>query len=1001
MSSGHTSEKFRTLFDSAGDAIFIHDLGGKTILAANRKACEYLGYGLEELLALKPGDIDTPEQRMHMTDRIARLLKRGGGITFETVHRRKDGTPVAVEVSASVTEWEGEKAVMSIARVVTHRKRAENILLAAALEWQTTFDSVKDVIFLLDQEFKILRCNKAASEMFGTNSANMRGKYCWEVVHGSTKPHPECPIVRMKKTKRRETSVIRVGERWLEVTVDPMLDEDGNISGVIHIVNDVTARVKEHKELEDSLKRFKTILENSCDGVLIASIADKRIKYSNPSIRSMLGYGAGELQRMSIRDIHPVDELANVLSEFEALATGRKKTVADIPCLRKDGTIIYADISASKIVFDGIECNAGFFRDVSERRRTQEKLKYSFSLVNATLESTTDGILVVDVGGTFSYFNSKFAKMWNIPEEITQTRDDERALDFVIDQLRDPEEFVKKVRYLYAHPEEDSFDVLYFKDGRIFERYSQPQRIGGRPVGRVWSFRDVTASRKAGDELRRLALIIKNSNELINMATPDGRMIFINEAGGRMLGIEPEKVGDYSIMQVIPPHLQKKVQDEILASLAAGKGWEGDLQYLNLKSGKITDVHAITFPIRDYGNGRLLYFANISIDITERRKMQDRIRHSEKMEAIGQLAGGIAHDFNNQLMGIIGYAEMLASHLEDDTLKGDAENILKAARKAADLTKDLLAFSRRGKYLAGPVNVHNIIGDVVGILSHSVDKRIEIRTDLRAESCIVTGDPSQLQNALLNLGINAKDALPRGGGIVFSTENMDVAGTPLKELHGRPASGRCLVISVSDDGVGMDGNTVKHIFEPFFTTKKPGKGTGMGLPSVYGTVSNHHGSIDVKSEPGKGSTFTIFLPLSETGAGTAQSKTAVRKTVPKGTTILLVDDEEIVRMLVSSLLRSNGYSVHECADGAEAVEFYRKSWKEIGLVVLDMMMPRMNGRDAFMEMLSINKDIRAILMSGFSIDGEAQALLDAGMKAFLQKPFTSSELADAIEKALK
>lgn len=386
-------------------------------------------------------------------------------------------------------------------------------------------------------------------------------------------------------------------------------------------------------------------------------------------------------------------------------------------------------------------------------------------------------------------------------------------------------------------------------------------------------------------------------------------------------------------------------------------------------------------------------------DISELKKMEDKIRQAEKMEAIGQLAGGIAHDFNNQLMGIMGYAEILYNRLEDVNLRNDADNIIRASKRASDLTSNLLAFSRKGKYLSVPVNVHKIIEEVITILQHSIDRRIEVKRVFKASPAMISGDPTQLQNALLNLSLNARDALPNGGEIVFTTENVQMEDVFAREDWGKAVKGSYLKICVIDDGVGMDEDMKKHIFEPFYTTKEVGKGTGMGLASVYGMVKSHNGAVNVSSVYGEGTIFSLYFPLIEDDDVQVKSETK-QVSVRKAANVLLAEDEELVRNLVSSMLRTSGHTVVACKDGLEALETYRKSWREIDLVVLDMMMPRMNGRDAFINMRSINKDIKALLISGFSIEGEAQGLLDMGMKAFIQKPFNFTDFSKIVENVL-
>jgi signal transduction histidine kinase/ActR/RegA family two-component response regulator len=378
------------------------------------------------------------------------------------------------------------------------------------------------------------------------------------------------------------------------------------------------------------------------------------------------------------------------------------------------------------------------------------------------------------------------------------------------------------------------------------------------------------------------------------------------------------------------------------------------------------------------------------------REHEERLRQSEKMQAIGQLAGGVAHDFNNQLMGIMGYAELLADHLESASLKRYAEQIIIATNRAADLTKQLLAFSRKGKYLSMPVDTHQIIREVVALLARSIDKRIEIRQELRADPYQVLGDPSHLQNALLNLAVNARDAMPDGGRITFETSIAELKGDATDP---EALPGRYLQIAVSDTGSGMDDATMKRIFEPFFTTKEQGKGTGLGLAAVHGAVKSHRGRIEVRSRPGEGSTFVVSLPLPDQPLVVNGEKPL--PLVRGAARILVVDDEEVCRALATELLQSLGYAVMTCTDGEEAIRIYRQSWREIDLVILDMVMPRMGGCDTYLAMRQVNPALRAILVSGHSMEGMLHPLLDSGVRAFVQKPFSIAVLSRTVAAALK
>ncbi len=382
-------------------------------------------------------------------------------------------------------------------------------------------------------------------------------------------------------------------------------------------------------------------------------------------------------------------------------------------------------------------------------------------------------------------------------------------------------------------------------------------------------------------------------------------------------------------------------------------------------------------------------------DIDDRKRMEEQLRQSEKLQAVGTLAGGVAHDFNNQLTGIIGWTELIQDRIGDDPdLDTATTNILTAAQRASDLTAQLLAFARKGKFESKPVDIHVLINEVTQLLTYTIDKKISIEARLEAESPYTMGDPSQLQNALLNLGVNARDAMLQGGRLVFATRNLDLTGDKEMCRRGEVEPGPYVEISVTDTGEGMDEETLKSIFEPFFTTKKATKGTGLGLAAVYGTVNSHHGCIEVTSTMGAGTTFRVSLPLGP--KPTASSPVEESPRVMGSGRILIIDDEEILIQTVSAILRKDGYDTVACTDSREGVELYGRSPGKFDLVLLDMIMPGMGGPEVFRALRKINPAVAVLLMSGATANHEVQDLADAGASGFLAKPFRPLDLSQAV-----
>ncbi len=386
-----------------------------------------------------------------------------------------------------------------------------------------------------------------------------------------------------------------------------------------------------------------------------------------------------------------------------------------------------------------------------------------------------------------------------------------------------------------------------------------------------------------------------------------------------------------------------------------------------------------------------------ALDITERKQLEERLRHSQKMEAVGQLAGGVAHDFNNQLSGVMGFADLLRAQVgNDETLIRYADNILTGVQRATDLTAKLLAFARKGKYLSVPVDVHQIVFEVASLLSHSIGKNIHIRQALSASPSTTKGDPSQLQSTILNLAINARDAMPDGGELVMATDLVEVDETWAERLVFSIPPGPYIKIDVRDTGVGIPPEIMDRIFEPFFTTKGELKGTGLGLAAVYGTMLNHGGGVTVESSVGHGTTFTLLLPVQIENDGRTDSSASAEADTSLGIDgaphVLVVDDDNSVGRMVAEMLEIIGCHATVCTDGMEAVEFYRRMGGGIDAVLLDLVMPNMNGEAVFHALKKINPQVRVLVSSGYSVDGGAQELLANGASGFIQKPYKIADL---------
>ena len=409
--------------------------------------------------------------------------------------------------------------------------------------------------------------------------------------------------------------------------------------------------------------------------------------------------------------------------------------------------------------------------------------------------------------------------------------------------------------------------------------------------------------------------------------------------------------------------------------------------------------HFVSSPIKD-SDGRVQYVIALSQDITEQRNLQRQLLQSQKMEALGILSGGIAHDFNNILTVVLGFSELLLSGADEhDTAREDLNRIHEAAQKGAELVQRILAFSRKTEINLHPLDLNYEIVQVKRLLARTIPKMIQIELDLSNDLAAVNADPGQIEQVLMNLAVNARDAMPDGGKLTIETKNV-VLDEAFRQMDVGFAPGNYVLLSVSDTGHGMNQEILDHIFEPFYTTKDAGRGTGLGLSMVYGIVKQHGGYVTCCSEPGQGATFKIYLPQIAASEEISGRLGQEALSADGSETILLVDDEEFIRDLGKRVLEQSGYTVLTAPDGKEALDVYGKERKRISLVILDLIMPGMGGNQCLRELLKIDSRARVLLASGGASDGETKETNERGARGFVGKPYNTELMLQTIRQVL-
>ncbi len=641
------------------------------------------------------------------------------------------------------------------------------------------------------------------------------------------------------------------------------------------------------------------------------------------------------------------------------------------------------------------EANRRLSLEVAERNKSKRALKDSEERFRIIFEESKDGIVQVDMENRkFHSANKAFCDM------VQYTLDEIGQLGIMdIHPGEDVpwilDEFDRRAR----RKTEKTMDIpVRRKDGSIFwvDVKSSPVTISGKNFV-LGNFRDVTERRKTMGTLARLGMAVEQTSETIIMADRDGTILYVNPAFERRSGYSREEVIGRSIATLRSGEHDESFYREMWSVIARGEAWTGHI-INRKKDGSLYEEDATISPVRD-SSGNVVNFVAVMRDVTQLQLLEKQLRMSQKMEAVGTLAGGIAHDFNNVLTVILGFGELLKLRIANDPKAvSDVDEILRGAERASVLTRQLLTFARRQAIAPIHLDLNLVVTDLDKLLRKVVSEDIRISTNLAEKVPTIRADQGQVEQVLMNLSLNARDAMPGGGQLLVETREERVDEEYVKQYPYMKV-GRYAVLSVSDTGIGMDEETRNRIFEPFFTTKGPDKGTGLGLAVVYGIMKQHNGFIHVYSEPGKGTTFRIYFPAVDVPP---DSKVVVAREVFRGgsETILLAEDNESVRHLAEQTLITHGYRVLTACDGEEAVDIFRRHGKEIAIVVLDMVMPKMGGKQAYDEMIATNPGLKAIFMSGYSANAIHDSFVLHPGVTFLQKPFAPGSLARTVREVL-
>ena len=637
-------------------------------------------------------------------------------------------------------------------------------------------------------------------------------------------------------------------------------------------------------------------------------------------------------------------------------------------------------------------------KEAAKRKQAERSLKKSEEEYRTILESIEDGYYEVNIPGDFTLVNDSFCKILGYSkEEITGTNYKQH-----MDQ-----ENTKRVYQAFnkvfrtGQPTKGFEHQILRRDGA--KRYldisvSLIKDSEGNGIGFRGIMRDITERRQAEGGLIRTKSFLQNifNSSIDGITSTDlhGNILYTSPRVKDILGYDQREIIGKEISFVYSNGLEdaKAIMKQLMAT---GELRNREMKLIK-KDGELVDISVSASLLRDE-KGEVIGTLGIYRDVTELRRLEVQLKQAQMMESVGTLAGGIAHNFNNLLMAIQGNVSLMLRMVDNEhPTYARLGNIEKLVQSGSKLTRQLLGYAREGGYQIKSINLNRVVKETADTFAMA-RKKVKVHEELAEDLCVIMADQGQIEQVLLNLYVNASDAMPEGGHLFLKTINVTA-----RDMTGRlyrPRPGNYILLSVADTGIGMDKKSEQHIFEPFYTTKPPGKGTGLGLASVYGTVKAHGGYIDVESEMGQGTNFKIYLPASEKKI--AKEK-RLRSEMAEGTgTILFVDDEHIVTAVGEQMLKGLGYEVLLARSGKEALGMYKDNREKIDLVILDMILPGMSGGETCERLREINPRIKVLLSSGNDMNSEVKGILEQGWNGFIQKPFNMTDLSEKLRQVFE